>query len=67
MFGTNDCAGIPRSTLLIWGHIKKQGKRKTCKSRLLSSTQGEKKKDRYINQVKSKIAEIETAEIEECL
>ena len=34
-------AGIPRFTLLMWGHIKKCGKRKPRKSRLLSSTKGE--------------------------
>ena len=33
--------GIPRFTLLMWGHKKKRGKRKRHKSRLLSSTKGE--------------------------
>ena len=33
--------GIPRFTLLMWGHIKKRGNRKPRKSRLLSSTKGE--------------------------
>ena len=48
----------------MWGHIKKRGKRKPRKSRLLSSTKG---KENRIDRVKSKIAEIETAEIKECL
>ena len=34
--------GIPRFTLLFKGHINKCGKRKPCKSSLLSSTKGEK-------------------------
>ena len=33
--------GIPQFTLLMWGHIKKRGKRKPHKSRLLISTKGE--------------------------
>ena len=33
--------GIPRFTLLMWGHIKNRGKQKLRKSRLLSSTKGE--------------------------
>ena len=36
------CTGIPRFTLLMWGHIKKRRKRKPHKSRLLSSTKVEK-------------------------
>ena len=39
-----DNTGIPRSTLLMWGHIKKPRKAKTGKSRLLSSTKGEENK-----------------------
>ena len=59
--------GIPRFTLLMWGQIKKKrGKQKPCKSRLLSSTKGEENRI-VINRVKSKIEEIETKEIEECL
>jgi hypothetical protein len=35
--------GIPRFTLLMWGHIKrKTRKQKPCKARLLISTKGEK-------------------------
>ena len=34
-------AGIPRFTLLMWGHIKKPRKQKPRKSRLLCSTKGE--------------------------
>ena len=33
--------GIPQFMMLMWGHIKKRGKRKLRKSRLLSSTKGE--------------------------
>ena len=33
--------GIPRFTLLMWEHIKKHGRQKSRKSRLLSSTKGE--------------------------
>ena len=34
-------SGIPRITLLMWGHIKNRGKQKPRKLRLLSSTEGE--------------------------
>ena len=44
---------------------KKMWKQKPSKSRLLCSNKGE--QDRILNQIKSKIAEIETVEIEECL
>ena len=57
--------------LLMWGHMKKNcGKQKQRKLRLLSSTEGDEyfpPLHRIINRVKSKITEIETAEIEECL
>ena len=33
--------GIPQFMLLMWGHIKNHGKRKPCKSRLLSNIKGE--------------------------
>ena len=33
--------GIPRFTLIMWGHTKKTWKQKPRKSRLLSSTKGE--------------------------
>ena len=33
--------GIPRFTLLMLGHMKKRGKQKPRKSRLLGSTKGE--------------------------
>ena len=33
--------GIPRFTLLMWGHTQKMWKQKPRKSRLLSSTKGE--------------------------
>jgi hypothetical protein len=33
--------GIPRFTLLMWGHIKKRGKQKPRKSSLFSSNKGE--------------------------
>ena len=33
--------GIPRFTMLMWGHRRNRGKRKPHKSRLLSSTKGE--------------------------
>ena len=33
--------GIPRFTLLMWGHIKNSGKQKPHKLRLLESTKGE--------------------------
>ena len=33
--------GIPRFTLLMWGHTKKTRKKKPPKSRLFSSTKGE--------------------------
>ena len=53
----------------MWGHIKKQrGKQKPRKLRLLSSTKGEENRiELCINCSKSKIAKIETAEIEEYL
>ena len=35
------CKGIPRFTLLLWGHQKEMRKKKRRKSRLLSSTKGE--------------------------
>ena len=37
----NRCAGIPRFMLLMWGQIKKRGKGKLRKLRLLSSSKGE--------------------------
>ena len=33
--------GIPRFTMLMWGHKKKMWKQKPRKSRLFSSTKGE--------------------------
>ena len=47
--------------------MQKPRMQKPRKSRLLSSTKGEENRIEFINHVKSKIAEIETAEIEECL
>ena len=36
--------GIPRFTLLMWGHIKNPQKQKPYKSRLLSGPKGEENK-----------------------
>ena len=51
----------------MWGHKKKLRKQKPRKSRLLISTLRGGIYYRIINRSKSKIAEIETAEIKECL
>ena len=39
--GRFSITGIPRFTLLMWGHIKKSGKQNPHNSRLLNSTKGE--------------------------
>ena len=55
--------GIPRFTLLMWGHITKTAESdyRINRGYLVCSTKGEE------NRIKSKIAEIKTTEIEECL
>ena len=50
----------------MWGHIENRGKENRVNRGWLIVQNG-RKKDRIINHVKSKIVEIETAEIEECL
>ena len=41
MLGMEMNTGIPRFTLLMWGHIKNSGKWKPRELRLLCSTRGE--------------------------
>ena len=60
--------GIPQFTLLMWRHTKKAERKKVWKLRLLSSTQKEERRiENYKPKGKSKITEIKTAEIKECL
>ena len=51
----------------MWGRIKKCRKQKPCKLRLLISTKGEENIIELETAFKSKIMEIETVEIKECL
>ena len=50
--------GIPRFTLLMWGHIKKRGMRKRRKSRLHSSTKGEENRIELLTALNRKLYEL---------
>ena len=49
------CRGIPRFTLLMWGHMKKTWKAKTAKIEVISSTKGEENRIELLTPVNQKL------------